>query len=341
MTPRESKKEPTMTTETPAEVLAHPIQPLEIDERGTLRFKKNAIVRHLLDHGGIDMNDLAVMDFSPEDREQFAQLIGYSHDGAGTLSYFTDKAWYAAQEEYESRGSERSLAAGKVATHAVFARSDEYPEPVCLTGYVGTESEIASKVMEMARREGYRGTFADRMKELGWWIAPVFTAPPADPAKASEPEYDRSLIAEMLYELSKGGEKYTYDAIRKQMELLRAADNAHAAKVRTVRASGSAPVECARKGTGRHCLAPACMCSDAMDRQAASAPDGCGACGNGCNGGPCRVLQDSPPASAPEVTEDIAWKVLVEYYGHAIAKDDEDVERMRGIISAALQEPRQ
>jgi len=31
-----------------------------------------------------------------------------------------------------------------------------------------------------------------------------------------------------------------------------------------------------------------------------SAPDGCGACGNGCNGGPCRVLQDSPPASTPQ-----------------------------------------
>lgn len=89
---------------------------------------------------------------------------------------------------------ERSLAAGKVATHAVFARSDEYPEPVCLTGYVGTESEIASKVMEMARREGYRGTFADRMKELGWWVAPLFTAPPADPAKASEPDLHAHLL---------------------------------------------------------------------------------------------------------------------------------------------------
>lgn len=274
MTPRESKKEPTMTTETPAEVLAHPIQPLEIDERGTLRFKKNAIVRHLLDHGGIDMNDLAVMDFSPEDREQFAQLIGYSHDGAGTLSYFTDKAWYAAQEEYESRGSERSLAAGKVATHAVFARSDEYPEPVCLTGYVGTESEIASKVMEMARREGYRGTFADRMKELGWWIAPVFTAPPADPAKASGSAPDFYVCDAFLARLKEDG-----------------------------------------------------GCVDAILWKEPQ---------EGCVG-----VYATPPASAPEVTEDIAWKVLVEYYGHAIAKDDEDVERMRGIISAALQEPRQ
>lgn len=65
----------------------HPIQPLETDEQHSFRFKQNKIVSYLLDNGGIDMNALAMLDFSVEDREQFAQLIGYSLSGFGELSY--------------------------------------------------------------------------------------------------------------------------------------------------------------------------------------------------------------------------------------------------------------
>lgn len=68
----------------------HPIQPLEKDSNGVIRFKKNAIVEFLLDHGGFDMNSLAQMKFSDEDREQFAQLIGYSIGGFADLSYASD-----------------------------------------------------------------------------------------------------------------------------------------------------------------------------------------------------------------------------------------------------------
>jgi len=75
----------------------HPIQPLVTDEHGTLRFKGNAIVRHLLDHGGIDLNQLACLDFSDEDRMQFAQLIGYSLSGFGELSYVDDETYGAAE----------------------------------------------------------------------------------------------------------------------------------------------------------------------------------------------------------------------------------------------------
>jgi hypothetical protein len=39
-----------------------PIQPLYTDEHGTVRFRANALVRFLLDNGGIDMNKLAVED---------------------------------------------------------------------------------------------------------------------------------------------------------------------------------------------------------------------------------------------------------------------------------------
>jgi hypothetical protein len=74
----------------------HPIQPLEADEHGTIRFKRNAIVEHLLDKGGIDMNQIACVEFSREDREQFAQLIGYSLSGFEGLSYVSDETYNAA-----------------------------------------------------------------------------------------------------------------------------------------------------------------------------------------------------------------------------------------------------
>jgi hypothetical protein len=54
------------------------MQPTVIDGHGVLRFKQNAIVRFLLDAGPHDLNQLGVMQFSEEDRRQFAQLIGYS-----------------------------------------------------------------------------------------------------------------------------------------------------------------------------------------------------------------------------------------------------------------------
>lgn len=75
----------------------HPIQPLITDGDGRQRFKENAIVRFLLDRGPFDMNQLAAEDFSREDREQFAQLIGYSLAGFGELSYASDFVYEAAQ----------------------------------------------------------------------------------------------------------------------------------------------------------------------------------------------------------------------------------------------------
>lgn len=79
-----------------SESSGQPLQPLIRDAMGCDRFKENQIVSHLLKHGGIDMNALACMPFSVEDREQFAQLIGYSLDGFGELSYVTDATFEAA-----------------------------------------------------------------------------------------------------------------------------------------------------------------------------------------------------------------------------------------------------
>ena len=68
----------------------HPNQPLYIDQQGVIRFKENNRVVYLLENGGIDLNHLAVMEFSQEDRMQFAQLTGYSLGGYGDLSFVTD-----------------------------------------------------------------------------------------------------------------------------------------------------------------------------------------------------------------------------------------------------------
>lgn len=76
----------------------HPIQPIAPDAHGVVRFKANRIVQHLLDtHPTVDMNTLAGMSFSDDDRQQFAQLIGYSLSGYSELRrYVSDEAFSAA-----------------------------------------------------------------------------------------------------------------------------------------------------------------------------------------------------------------------------------------------------
>lgn len=76
----------------------HPMQPIVIDHQGVVRFQHNALVRFLLDSGPFDMNQLAMLPFSNEDRMQFAQLIGYSVSGYGELSYASDTSVAQADE---------------------------------------------------------------------------------------------------------------------------------------------------------------------------------------------------------------------------------------------------
>ncbi len=104
----------------------HPIQPLIKDERGTLRFKENKIVSHILDwcaskngHVGYtmdtsgpapDLNTLATMDFSKEDWQQLAQITGYSLSGYGSLGYVDDVAYGAAERMARTgKSEERAL----------------------------------------------------------------------------------------------------------------------------------------------------------------------------------------------------------------------------------------
>ena len=92
----------------------HPMQPVIRDEHGILRFRENAIVRYIVDHaadvvhrgakaidpdtgrpfhqGKLDLSKLSMLDFPQEDREQFAQLMGYSIEGYHELSYVSDES---------------------------------------------------------------------------------------------------------------------------------------------------------------------------------------------------------------------------------------------------------
>lgn len=77
----------------------HPMQPVVLDRSGVARFRVNNIVRFLLDAGPYDLNKLALMPWSDEDREQFAQLIGYSVSGFGELGYTSDEVYDKAEKE--------------------------------------------------------------------------------------------------------------------------------------------------------------------------------------------------------------------------------------------------
>lgn len=77
----------------------NPMQPF-VMEKNVVRFKRNKLVEYLLDKGGLNLNDLAAMEdeFSQDDWQQFAQLIGYSLCGYHELSYVSDKNAKAASK---------------------------------------------------------------------------------------------------------------------------------------------------------------------------------------------------------------------------------------------------
>ena len=84
-----------------SKTISHPLQPLVKLDDGVVRFHANTIVRFLLDAGPFDMNQLACMQFTAHDREQFAQLIGYTLCGFEELSYVSDATLELARKEGE------------------------------------------------------------------------------------------------------------------------------------------------------------------------------------------------------------------------------------------------
>lgn len=113
--------------------MKNPIQPLKKDSNGVLRFKGNAIVEHLLEVGqkhGCGLNEIACMDFTADDRQQFAQLINYSLSGYSELSYVDGDAYGAAcemaagksEDKARIRHLERELAAVRKSLRMPMAR---------------------------------------------------------------------------------------------------------------------------------------------------------------------------------------------------------------------------
>ena len=74
----------------------HPMQPLVWDG-DVVRFRRNKIVEYLFNTGRLNLNDIACMPFDAEDRQQIAQLLGYSVSGYGELNYVTDDSYAEAR----------------------------------------------------------------------------------------------------------------------------------------------------------------------------------------------------------------------------------------------------
>lgn len=82
--------------------LAHPMQPIFLDDRGVARFQPNAIITWGFTNGRVDLNALATLGFPDQDWEQLAQLLGYSVDGFADLSYVSDDVVAAADASARS-----------------------------------------------------------------------------------------------------------------------------------------------------------------------------------------------------------------------------------------------
>jgi hypothetical protein len=94
-----------------------PMQPLIIDEHGTVRFKENPIVNFLLEAGPFNLNQIwCLPNVSIESMEQFYQLIGYSVSGFGEMSKFREKtisdADLAAKELRDAKDIDRGYDEG-------------------------------------------------------------------------------------------------------------------------------------------------------------------------------------------------------------------------------------
>lgn len=85
-----------------------PLQPMVPEPSKGGRFRANPLVEHLLQCAEAgqkcDLNDLARVPASAEDRQQFAMLIGYSLSGFLELSYVSDEMAERAVALAESEG---------------------------------------------------------------------------------------------------------------------------------------------------------------------------------------------------------------------------------------------
>lgn len=85
----------------PVERIVMPLQPIRNN-----RFVPNRIVEKLLEVAPIDLNDIAAMDFTNEEHEQLAQLIGYSVSGFQSLSYVSSETYCAVDDVMAGKNTE-------------------------------------------------------------------------------------------------------------------------------------------------------------------------------------------------------------------------------------------
>lgn len=75
---------------------------IALDDKGTPRFKKNAVVRYLVNTEIISLNEVLAFSLANglpiEDVEEFWQMLGYSTAGYGDLSFVRDETKNAADE---------------------------------------------------------------------------------------------------------------------------------------------------------------------------------------------------------------------------------------------------
>lgn len=118
-----------------------PMQPLVVDDAGVVRFRKNAIVNWLLECAGKgikgDMNMIAMLPFDAADREQFAQLIGYSVSGYHELSYVSDASATAASSLARKIGADGGCRDAGCAIHGGKKRTARKPKAKASTANDG------------------------------------------------------------------------------------------------------------------------------------------------------------------------------------------------------------
>ncbi len=77
----------------------HPVQPLVLGDDGRTMFKKNRIIRYLLDAGSIKLDDLTKLDFDDEDWTQLRQLLGCSLDAFQYFNHVDDDTYERAAKQ--------------------------------------------------------------------------------------------------------------------------------------------------------------------------------------------------------------------------------------------------
>lgn len=86
---------------------SHPIQPLLQDEDGTVYFKENSVVTYLWIYSRLKIADITKQGFSQEDKEQFAQLIGFNIDRFSELDCASQEVIHAANRMFIDGDDER------------------------------------------------------------------------------------------------------------------------------------------------------------------------------------------------------------------------------------------